>query len=232
MRDWLVRCEEDSKEHRNGRYKKQSQGNSLPVQWLGISAFTAKGQVQSLVRELRSQKPHTSAKEVVTVPRLTNATEAEIQILLERRDGSFASGWSHCDAILVKLARNLPVGRWKKAVHWVLLACLHRRNQALGKLWVWQDPEAFCLLANCLRVSSGRRGKLLFTGYYWSLCTVEIGPWKSCECCRSLMLEKPMQKEPVNRACRNQGGKLFFLRYLFSTLYWESFSASWQRENS
>ena len=92
MRDWLVRCEEDSKDYRNGRYKKQSQGNSLLVQWLGLSAFIAKGQVQSLVKELRPPKPHTSAKEVVTIPRLTNAPEAEIQILLERRDGSFASG--------------------------------------------------------------------------------------------------------------------------------------------
>ena len=32
-------------------------GNSLVVQWLGLSAFTARAWVQSLVRELRSHKP-------------------------------------------------------------------------------------------------------------------------------------------------------------------------------
>ena len=31
-------------------------GNSLAVQWLGLSTFTARAQVQSLVRELRSHK--------------------------------------------------------------------------------------------------------------------------------------------------------------------------------
>ena len=31
-------------------------GNSLAVQWLGLSTFTALAQVQSLVRELRSHK--------------------------------------------------------------------------------------------------------------------------------------------------------------------------------
>ena len=31
-------------------------GNSLVVQWLGLSAFTAAAQVQSLVGELRSHK--------------------------------------------------------------------------------------------------------------------------------------------------------------------------------
>ena len=34
-------------------------GNS---QWLGLGAFTARAQVQSLVRELRSQNPHGVAK--------------------------------------------------------------------------------------------------------------------------------------------------------------------------
>ena len=31
-------------------------GNSLAVHWLGVGAFTAVAQVQSLVRELRSHK--------------------------------------------------------------------------------------------------------------------------------------------------------------------------------
>ena len=35
----------------------QSLGNSLEVQWLGLSIFTARAQVQSLVRKLRSCKP-------------------------------------------------------------------------------------------------------------------------------------------------------------------------------
>ena len=34
-----------------------STGNSLAVQWLGLGAFTARAQVQSLVEELRSHKP-------------------------------------------------------------------------------------------------------------------------------------------------------------------------------
>ena len=34
--------------------KEVKDGNSLVVQWLGLSAFTAVGQVQSLVRELGS----------------------------------------------------------------------------------------------------------------------------------------------------------------------------------
>ena len=32
-------------------------GNSLAVQWLGLSTFTARAQVQTLVGELRSHKP-------------------------------------------------------------------------------------------------------------------------------------------------------------------------------
>ena len=37
-------------------------GNSLAVQWLGLGAFTAGAQVQSLAGELRSQKLHGVAK--------------------------------------------------------------------------------------------------------------------------------------------------------------------------
>ena len=37
-------------------------GNSLVVQWLGLCALTAGAQVQSLVEELRSHKPHSRAK--------------------------------------------------------------------------------------------------------------------------------------------------------------------------
>ena len=37
-------------------------GNSLAVQWLGLGAFTAVTQVESLVWELRSCKPHGTAK--------------------------------------------------------------------------------------------------------------------------------------------------------------------------
>ena len=39
-----------------------TQGNSLVVQWLGLSAFTAGAQVQSLVRQLKSHKPCSVAK--------------------------------------------------------------------------------------------------------------------------------------------------------------------------
>ena len=37
---------------------KYFQGSSLEVQWLGLGLFTVKAWVQSLVRELRSCKPH------------------------------------------------------------------------------------------------------------------------------------------------------------------------------
>ena len=37
-------------------------GNSLVVQWLGLSTFTARPRVRSLVRELRSRKLHSTAK--------------------------------------------------------------------------------------------------------------------------------------------------------------------------
>ena len=37
-------------------------GNALVVQWLGLSALTAGAQVQSLLGELRSWKPHSTGK--------------------------------------------------------------------------------------------------------------------------------------------------------------------------
>ena len=36
--------------------------NCLAVQWLGLGAFTAGAQVQSLVRDLRSHRPHITVK--------------------------------------------------------------------------------------------------------------------------------------------------------------------------
>ena len=43
------------------------QGNSLAVQWSGLRAFTAVAQVQSLVRELRSRKPHDADKIIIII---------------------------------------------------------------------------------------------------------------------------------------------------------------------
>ena len=43
-------------------FKNVNIGNSLVVQWLGLGIFTAVAQVQSLVRELRSHKPHSQNK--------------------------------------------------------------------------------------------------------------------------------------------------------------------------
>lgn len=88
----------------------------------------------------------------------------------------------------------------------MLLASVHQRNQALGRL---QDPEAFSLLPKCLRVSARGREKLLITGCYWLPCTARTRAWKSCERCRSLMLERAMQKKPAKQAHRNQEGSLF-----------------------
>ena len=45
--------------------KLKHKGNSLAVQWLGLGAFTAVAQVQSLVGELRSCKPHGVAKKTL-----------------------------------------------------------------------------------------------------------------------------------------------------------------------
>ena len=44
------------------RETKGLSGNSLVVQWLGLRAFNAVAQIQSLVRELRSHKPSSAAK--------------------------------------------------------------------------------------------------------------------------------------------------------------------------
>ena len=56
----------DFKMHSNFRdfkmLKKKNSGNSLAVQRLGLGAFTARAQVQLLVGELRSHKPHSMAK--------------------------------------------------------------------------------------------------------------------------------------------------------------------------
>ena len=41
---------------------KKNPGNSLAVQWLGLSAFTVGAWVQSLVRELKSHKLCSMAK--------------------------------------------------------------------------------------------------------------------------------------------------------------------------
>ena len=46
--------------------KKISLRNSLVVQWLGLSAFTPWAQVQSLVGELRSLKPHGTVRKKET----------------------------------------------------------------------------------------------------------------------------------------------------------------------
>ena len=42
--------------------KKRKLGSSLAVHWLGLSAFTAMDQIQSLVRELRPHKLSSVAK--------------------------------------------------------------------------------------------------------------------------------------------------------------------------
>ena len=42
--------------------KEKSLGNSLAVQWLGLSTFTAAAWVQSLVGEVRSRKLFSEAK--------------------------------------------------------------------------------------------------------------------------------------------------------------------------
>ena len=47
---------------KSGKGGKKCLGNSLAVQWLGLSTFTAWAWVRSLVGELRSHKPHSTAK--------------------------------------------------------------------------------------------------------------------------------------------------------------------------
>ena len=50
---------------------KVTTGNSLIVQWLGLGAPIPVAQVQSLVRELRSCKPHGTAKKGNIIKMLT-----------------------------------------------------------------------------------------------------------------------------------------------------------------
>ena len=49
-----------------GGHQTDAGGNSLVVQWLELSAFTAEGPVQSLVGALRSLKPCCKAKKTKT----------------------------------------------------------------------------------------------------------------------------------------------------------------------
>ena len=42
-------------------------GNPLVVQWLRFSAFTARAQIQSLVKELRSHKPRCMVKIIMMI---------------------------------------------------------------------------------------------------------------------------------------------------------------------
>ena len=49
--------------------KKLKIGNSLAVQWLGLSTFIAGAQVQSVVGELGSHKPHGAAKKKKKQPK-------------------------------------------------------------------------------------------------------------------------------------------------------------------
>ena len=53
-------CEDESRQCVT--FKVSEVWNSLMIQWLGLGAFTVGGQVQSLVRELRSLKLHGLAK--------------------------------------------------------------------------------------------------------------------------------------------------------------------------
>ena len=50
--------------HQQGQLKlqKQMEGNSLAVQWLGLSTRTAKAQIQCMVGELRSHKLQSGTK--------------------------------------------------------------------------------------------------------------------------------------------------------------------------
>ena len=47
--------------------KKSVKRNSLVIQWLGLSAFTARAQMQPLVRELRACKQLSQGKKKVYV---------------------------------------------------------------------------------------------------------------------------------------------------------------------
>ena len=62
--------------------KEHPKENSLVLQWLGLSAFTAQAWVQSLVRELRSCRLHSTAK---TKKRNLIGSDVESVLLLCQR---------------------------------------------------------------------------------------------------------------------------------------------------
>ena len=67
--------------------KIRENGSSLRVQWLGFSVFTATAWVHSLVKELRSHKPHGTTKkkagwgreELEKMPRRSNTWPQEFK---------------------------------------------------------------------------------------------------------------------------------------------------------
>ena len=62
--------------------KLKHKGNSLAVQWLGLGAFTAGAQVQSLVRELRSHRPHIQSKKKKKIKHRITMILEELKSLL------------------------------------------------------------------------------------------------------------------------------------------------------
>ena len=59
-------------------------GSSLVVQWLGLSAFTAGAQVQSLVREMRSHKPRRTATRMKWINKLCHYTNEYHLVVLKQ----------------------------------------------------------------------------------------------------------------------------------------------------
>ena len=57
-------------------------GRSLVVYWLGFGAFTAGAQVQSLVRELRSHRPHIQSKKKKKIKHRITMILEELKSLL------------------------------------------------------------------------------------------------------------------------------------------------------
>ena len=64
-----IRGEDVLKGSLGNNNEKKSEGRSLAAQWLGHGAFTAMAWVRSPVRELRSHKPHGTAKREAPVKR-------------------------------------------------------------------------------------------------------------------------------------------------------------------
>ena len=75
-----------------GEVKTETVGNSLAVQWLGLSAFSAGAQVQSLVRELRSPQAVQCSQKKKKTKQNKQKTPQKLYFRGDEKSEKFAGG--------------------------------------------------------------------------------------------------------------------------------------------